>query len=56
MVKDEIKLTDENFLSVLSTSEPSIARLGEGLLEPAMREYFDDEFWQLLHDTRRAWV
>ncbi|KIW59767.1 hypothetical protein PV05_00034 [Exophiala xenobiotica] len=56
MVKDEIKLTDEKFLSVLSKSEPSIARLGEGLLEPAMREYFDDEFWQLLHDTRRAWV
>ncbi|KAJ9634442.1 hypothetical protein H2204_006267 [Knufia peltigerae] len=56
MVKDDMPLTDEQFLQVLAKSEPSIAKLGEGLLESHMREYFDDEFWKLLHDTRRAWV
>lgn len=56
MVKDEIPLTDEQFLKVLATSEPSVARLGEGFLEPHMRESFDDEFWQLLQDARQAWV
>ncbi|KIW21627.1 hypothetical protein PV08_02207 [Exophiala spinifera] len=56
MVKDDMPLSDEDFLQVLAASEPSIARLGEGLLEPHMRQFFDDEFWQLLQDTRHAWV
>jgi hypothetical protein len=56
MVSEPVQLTDEQFAKILSTCDPATGRLGEGFLDPELKEYFDKEMLQLLKDARRAWV
>jgi hypothetical protein len=56
LVPTKLQLTDEQFAEVLSTCDPSTARLGEALLDTEISHHFDREMILLLQDARRAWV
>lgn len=56
MVLDESPISENRFSEILSKSDPSIAPLGEGFLDPEMRPHFDEDMLRLLQDVRKAWV
>jgi hypothetical protein len=56
LVPRTLQLTDEQFAEVLSTCDPSTARLGEAFFDPDMNSHFETEMLLLLQDARRAWM
>jgi hypothetical protein len=56
MVEDDAEITEEQWNQILSSCDPATARLGEGFLDPEIRENFDDEMLLLLQEARKAWV
>ena len=56
IVPVDLDFTDEEFSAVLSTCDPSTARLGEGFLDAELGHLFDNEMHMLLRDARKAWV
>jgi hypothetical protein len=56
MVVDELQFSVKQFSDVISTCDPSIAKLGEGFLDHKLSEHFEEDMLQLLEDARNAWM
>lgn len=55
-VVDLLPISDLRYQLILSSADPSHARLGEAFLRPELTQHFDDGFLDLMRDARRAWV